>query len=156
MDFEDIEILSCNSFLGGQLIAHFLSGCENQNIKLELVFLLLPFVFKKDARSILNNANKNSTLNSAFLNDLKGKMSLGGLEKRLKYFHNTTQSSIIVASKNYNIKVDEYLSIETTIDYKEEEELYLREFFRSSHYLGKILSKNDIFDTFIKLGLKEI
>ena len=156
MDFKDIEILSCNSFFGSNLIAHFLSGSDNYQVRTEFIYLLLPFVFKKDAREILANSKSTSTLNTAFLSGIEGKIALGGLEKRLEYFRSTTQSSLIVASKKFGISIDEYLKIENPVDYKKEGELYLREFFKASHYLGKILSKSELIDTFIKLGLKQI
>lgn len=156
MDFKDIEILSCNSFFGSNLIAHFLSGCDAHQIRAEFIYLLFPFVFKKDAREILASSKSTSTLNSAFLTGITGKTALGGLEKRMQYFRSTTQSSLVVASKKFGVSIDEHLKLKTPIDYKKEEEAYLREFFKASHYLGKILSKSDLIDTFIKLGLKEI
>jgi len=156
MDFKNIEILSYNSFFCSKLIAHFLSGCEDNQIKNELIFFVLPFVCKKDSREILNSANKDSTLNSSFLNTERGKIALAGLEKHIDYFKNLTQTSLVVAANEFEVKISDVISIENPLDYLEEKEPYLRQFFRASNYLGKILSKNEFFDTFVKLGMKDI
>ncbi len=156
MDFKNIEILSYNSFFCSKLIAHFLSGCEANQIKSELIFFVLPFVCKKDSREILNSANKDSTLNSSFLNTERGKIALAGLEKHIGYFKNLTQTSLVVAANEFDVKISDIITIENPLDYSKEKEPYLRQFFRSSNYLGKILSKNEFFDTFVKLGMKDI
>lgn len=156
MDFRNIEILSYNSFFCSRLIAHFLSGCENHQIRVELIFFVLPFVCKKDSREILNSANKDSTLNSSFLNTERGKVALAGLEKHIDYFKNLTQTSLVVAANEFDIKIGEIITIENPFDYSKEKEAYIKQFFRASYYLGKILSKNEFFDTFVKLGMKDI
>lgn len=156
MDFKNIEILSHNSFFCGKLIAHFLSGCKSNEIRIELVFLLLPFVFNKDSREILKKVNSESTLNSAFLNNERGKIALAGLEKRLEFFKGLTQTSLVVASNEFTVKISEIISIENPLDYGKEKELYIKEYYRAANYFGRILSNNDFFDTFIKFGIKDI
>ena len=156
MNIKDIKILTYNSLFGSRLVAYFLSGCNKQTIKYELIFFLIPFVLKEESRAILNNANSKSTLYSLFLNNSKGKISLGGLEIRFKHFQPLTQSSIIVAAKYYDLKVNDTISIISPLDYNNEDIPLLKEYFRASYYLGKILSANDVFDTYLKLGIKEI
>lgn len=156
MDFKAIELLSYNSVLGSELIAHFLSGSENKKIRFEFIQLLLPFIFKEEARKILTSSNGTSTLSSAFLNNSKGIRALAGIEQRISHFKNITQKSIIFASKKHSITVDEYLSIKNALEYQKEPDPYLKEFYKASFYLGKILSKTQVLDTFIKLGIKEI
>lgn len=156
MDFKNIEILSYNSFFGSKLIAHFLSGCEENKIRTELIFLVLPFICKKDSREILTTVNNSSTLNSSFLNTQTGKIALAGLEKNIAFFKSLTQSSLVVAASEFEIEIRETISIINPPNYTNEKEPYIKEFFRASHYLGKILSKNEFFDTFVKLGVKDI
>ena len=156
MDFKSIEILSHNSFFSSKMLSHFLSGCENNHIRNEFIYLVLPLVFYKDSREILKKATSESTLNSVFLNNERGKIALAGLEKRVDYFKPLTQKSLVVAAKDFEIKVGENISIDESLDYSKEKEPYIREYFRAANYLGKILSKSMVFDAFIKLGLKNI
>lgn len=156
MNYKDIQILSYNSFFGSVLITHFLSGCDNYQIRNELIFLLLPLVFNNESREILNKCNSRSTLNSTFLDSVEGRTSLGGLEKRVVYFRKMTQTSLIVSAEKYNIIISNHIKINDPIEFNKEKDPYLKEFYKASHYCGKILSKNDLLDTFIRLGLKEI
>jgi hypothetical protein len=156
MDFKSIEILSHNSFFSSKLIAHFLSGCENNSIRNEVIYLILPLVYYKDSREILKNANSSSTLNSLFLNAERGKIALAGLEKRIAHFKSPTQKSLVVAAKDFELQIGENITINKPIDYSNESEPYIKEYFKSANYLGKVLSKSGIFDAYIKLGIKDI
>jgi Family of unknown function (DUF6521) len=140
------------------LIAHFLSGCENNSINTEMSYFVLPFLYKKESRELLNKANIKSTLYSIFLNDTnkKSRESLAGLEKRIEYFRTLTERSIIVASQKFDVKVSENLVIGNQLDYEKEEDVYIRQFYRSSHYLGKILSRQNTLETYFKLGMKDL
>lgn len=156
MDFKHIEILTHNSFFSSKIIAHFLSGCDNRNIRHESIYLVLPFVYYKDSRDILKNATSKSNLNSLFLNDERGKIALAGLEKRVDFFRSLTQTSLIVASKEFGVEINENVLIETILDYRNESQIFVRDFFKSANYLGKILSKTEMLNTFVKLGLRNI
>ena len=138
------------------MIAHFLSGCESSSIRNELIYLVLPFIHYKDSRKLLAAANSKSNLYSLFLSSEEGKISIAGLEMRLSYFKALTQTSLVVCAKEFQIEIGTNISISNPLDYSREMDLYIREYFKASYYLGKTLSKSEYLDTCIKLGLKNI
>ena len=156
MQVNNIKILSYNSFFGARLLAYFLSGCTERKIKYELIFLVLPIISQEKARSILKTANNKSTLQTMFLNKVEGNISTANLNKKLSYFSQLTHTSLIVAANDFGVTVDEYLYISAPLSYKLELNNYMKEYYRSAFYLGYILSNNNYFDTFIKLGIRNI
>jgi hypothetical protein len=156
MRVEHITLLSYNSFFGAKLFAHFLSGCEQNNIRYELGYLVLPLLSQKFARDLLKNANSNSSLQTIFLDKPEGNLAIANIGRKIKYFDNLTRSSLIVAANDHGVVISDKLYISKPVDYKPETLPYIKEYYRSAHYLGKILSTNNLFDTFIKLGIREL
>jgi len=154
MNYREIQVINQNPFIGGKLIAHFLSGCENNSIDYLAVYLLFPLLYKSESRIVLSKANKNSTLDTIFLS--KDKSMLAGLEKRFYYFEKLTKHSIIVSSVHFGVTVSNQLAVKEPIIYSKEKNVSLKEFYRASFQLGQILSKTDIGISFIKLGIRYV
>ncbi len=156
MNLIDIKNILYNPFWGGKLIPHFISGFPERSVKIELVYLLFPFVLYKDSRSILASLKSTSTLYSAFLDNSEGKMSLAGLERRYSSFKILTNQSLIVAANNHSIEISNLLIGKNKIDFSMESDPLIKDFCKASKYLGVVFSKNDYLDIFIKLGIKQL
>jgi hypothetical protein len=156
MNLDDIERILYNPFWGSQLILHFLSGCKENAIKFELIYLLFPLLLKSDSLEILSKTKSNSTIYSTFLDSYEGRKTIGGIERRINSFRILTNQSLIVAAHKKLIVIGEYIKGNTTVDYLDEKEPLIRQYFRASKYLGIIFSKSDPLDIFIKMGVREL
>lgn len=154
MDIQDVKTLSYNPFFSAKLFVSFLSGCIDSKIKHELIYLVLPFLYHKDSRLILLHANKNSTLNSLFLDNSKGVICLGGFEKRYIGFQDLTKKSLIVACNEYEINLGSDIDLKSNFDYRKEPNYYVRDMCKSSYNLGIIISKMGYLDAFSKLNIR--
>ncbi len=155
MKLDDIEIIMYNPFFCSELLVHFLNGCQNKQIKNELIFLVLPFVLQENTRLVLNKVNNRSSLYSLFLNS-ENKQYLGGIEKRHALMKNLTNQSIIVLSNHYDIEIDNFIILKKEIPKYSKEKNKVQEYYKAAHYLGVVLSKENYVDVYIKLGLKEL
>jgi hypothetical protein len=158
MNIDDIKLLHYNSFFSSHLIVHFLSGCKDLKIKHEMIFLVLPFIYHSDSREILSSLNTNSTIYTAFLESERGKFCLGGIEKRYANFKALTQKALLVSAtyRRHRIIVSEYISVPNILRYEDEIDDYIKQFYKSAHYLGHILSQTNYPQIFIQLGIREL
>ncbi|WP_417600544.1 three component ABC system middle component [Owenweeksia hongkongensis] len=156
MKVKEVKALTYSPFWCANLIPHYLSGCPNNEISFELMFLLLPFVLDRDSREILDSSISTSTIYSAFLDGVDGRSSLAGIEERYIDFKELTRQTLVVAANRGTIDISVKVSGRKVANYTEEKDTFIREFYKAAKYLGQILSKETTLDLFIKLGIKEI
>ncbi|WP_053366282.1 three component ABC system middle component [Bacillus sp. FJAT-27245] len=153
MSIKHIENLSLNPFFCSHILHHFLSGCNSKNAHISVMYLVLPFVFYQDTRTILVKANKKSDIYSVFFDKKENRVSLVGMQERIEFFWEYTNQSLIVGHNEEKFFVDKKITAINVVDYKQMKNIQIREYFRAAHYLGIILSKYDFKDVFIKLGV---
>jgi hypothetical protein len=142
-----------------KLLHHFLSGAQSINqegIKIELLYLALPFIVDNVTREKLANAKNSSTFASIFQkNDtLEIKNSLIKKNQQVKQFHEITNSGIIYLGNIKNIKIGNFVIIDETTEYAKEK--INRDYYKSAYYLGIIFAKEDYRGIFVKLGITNI
>ncbi|WP_100338733.1 three component ABC system middle component [Hymenobacter chitinivorans] len=156
MDIKDIKSITLNPVFGAEILIHFLMGCKERSIKFELIFMVIPFVLYKDSRDLLCNANSRSSLNSLFLSANTSVTSIIESEKVYKTFKSITQKSIIVACNKYNIEIGDYITLHDVKKYQDENNEYLKRFYKAAYYLGLTMSKMAYLDVFSKLTIRSI
>ena len=158
MSFSSIQNISLNPFLGSKIIMHFLNG-YGKPVPYPLVYLVFPIVFYKSSRDRLINATTRSSLETIFFDLHKDRIireSLAALEDRVKYFKDLTNQSLIVASNDENIVIEETIRIMNSVNYKTIKEENIRHYCKSAHYLGVIFSKQSMEDIFTSLEVWDI
>lgn len=153
MSIKHIENLSINPFFASKILQHFISGSKEHIVGLELIYLVLPFVYYEDTRKLLIKANIKSDIYTLFKGDIHKQASLSGLLERIDYFKKLTNQSLIVGHNESRFLVSNNLILMEKVDYRREKNLEVREYFRAAHYLGIVLSKYENKEIFIKIGV---
>ncbi|WP_088044509.1 three component ABC system middle component [Bacillus sp. EAC] len=156
MSIKHIENLSLNPFFCSDILHHFLCGYKNQKIDIGLIYLVLPFIYYKDTRNLLISANKRSDIYTLFKDKKDNRVSLVGMQERIKFFREYTNQSLVVGHNEKKFWVDKQISVLEKVNYKQIKSEQIRDYFRAAHYLGIILSKYDYKDVFIKLGVTTV
>lgn len=158
MKTEEVKLLTYNPFWGKEILKHFINGSSEKKVSLNLSFLVFPIILNDSSRSILSSARNDSTLESSFLNNSFGKIALGGIEKRYEIFKDLTHKSIVLSCQEKSLLIEnETINLNCEIDYKKENDFFIKEYFRAAHYLGIIFSNaNSELDIFLKLRIREI
>jgi hypothetical protein len=143
-----------------KLLHHFLSGAQSvskEGIKIELLYLSLPFIIDGATREKLVSAIKRSTLSTIFQNNssLKIKNALLQKNEQVKHFREITNSGIIYLGNIENLKIGSFIVSSKDIDYKKEKDI-VRDYCKAAYYLGVIFAKEDYRSVFVKLGITNI
>lgn len=120
-----------------------LSGARGQEIKTELLYYILPFVYNPVIRNKLNSSRVNSNLKSLLNNEIKNELL--NVESSINNFRLKSNEALITLSNLVEVEIAEYISISSgaTIHYFSEKDKHLREYFKAAFNLGVILSKED-------------
>ncbi len=158
MKASDIERLVFSPFHTSKILHHFLSGAKSVNskcIKTELVYLVLPFIYNKYTQNKLKYLNKNSKFNP-FIENKDFDIFRSSLNQKINAYREITNTSIIVLANEIDLDINEYLTPNTEIHYKEEKDIYLKSIYKSAYNLGVILGKEQYLSVFKKLRITEI
>lgn len=134
-----------------RLIHHFASGAQKINqegVKFELIYFLLPLIMNGTYRESLSNVNVSSTFKKTILSKKNTTENIF-LNSYIKETKHLTNYGIIYLNSYEPVKISSYLSLENVIDFKPEKSI-LNEYYRASYYLGLILSKEDYKSIFLK------
>jgi hypothetical protein len=153
MSIKHIENLSLNPFFCSHILQHFLSGCRTNIVDISQIYLVLPFIYYQDTRDLLGTANKKSDIYTLFKDKKGNRISLIGLQERIEYFREITNQALVVGHNENKFNVEKQISLKEVVDYRRIKNVQIREYFRSAHYLGIVLSKYEYKDVFIKLGV---
>jgi hypothetical protein len=154
MSSKYIRNISLNPFFCSKLIPHFISGYQDE-VEFPLIYLILPYVLYEPSRTVLKTAKANSSIYSLFIDNEK-LTNIAGIEKRYEMFKELTNQSLIVACNEGLVEFKGKIRIIKKVNYQDEKDANLREYYRAAHYLGKIFSKYTTFDIFCKIGVKVI
>ncbi|QQR97866.1 MAG: hypothetical protein IPK18_13735 [Sphingobacteriales bacterium] len=128
-----------------------LAGAKNNQLKMELIYYILPLIYNDRIKDKLVRSNANSTFNT-FLNS-EVKMELIVIETLLANYRIKTKEALITLSNIYNVEISDYVILkeERKITYSEEKNPILKDYCKAAFNLGSILSKEDYKTIFLNL-----
>jgi hypothetical protein len=138
-----------------RLLHRFISGSQavnNNGIKYELMYLLLPIIMNDTLRKSLEKASKVSAFDSLILSE-SNKFEIHYLDEFVENMRDFTNSGLIFLSSYTNVNVGSYLKADELVDFKCEDKI-LKEFYRAAYYLGLLLSKETHLNVFLKTRVK--
>lgn len=152
MKIDNINTIIFNPILTANFILYFLSGTKNNKIKTELIYFVLPILYNNKLRLKLSTCKSSSSFKT-FLSD-EIKIELIDLSKQASDYFTLTNESLITLSgySNMDLMISDFikLSQKSTLNYKNEKNEILREYYKSAFYLGLIFSKENYKSIFYK------
>ena len=140
-----------------RLLHRFISGAikENSNgIKFELIYWLLPIVMNDQLRSSLKTASVKSSVDKTLL--------CQGNEVELLYINDYIENTksvlndgLIYLNSYVDVEVSDYINVNVISGFDSDSKI-LKEYYRSSYYLGQILAKEDYRNLYLKFGVVSI
>ncbi|AQX84258.1 MULTISPECIES: three component ABC system middle component [Weeksellaceae] len=143
MNIAQTEKILFSPLFTSKLLLMALVGANNNKLKVELIYYILPLIYNDTIKSKLVKSNAKSTFNT-FLNS-EVKMELIVIETLLTNYKKKTKEALITLSNIYNIEISDYLILVQgqNESYTGEKDPILREYYKAAFNLGSILSKED-------------
>ncbi len=136
-----------------KLLHYFLSGAtksNNNKIKIDLIYLMLPFIYDEKILGKLISSTKKSSFRTLFQNaELKNRLI--GIDQKITSFTTITNKAFVMAGGKIIISNDGYISTNEIIEYNKVRN-ELRDYYKASYNLGIILSNHDYREIFLKIG----
>lgn len=151
MSIKHVQTLMYNPFFMRKVIQSFLTGYGSE-VDIKMLFYVLPIVMYKDSREILNGARSDSTIYSIFTKKknfhkynakMNTKFCLNRITEMFNDYIEVTKQAIIILSNENEIIVDKKIKLLKPFNYKNSPSL-IRDYFKASHYLGRIMKKSSI------------
>jgi hypothetical protein len=151
MNIARTEKILFNPLFTSKLLLMALAGAKNNQLKMELIYYILPLIYNDRIKDKLVRSNANSTFNT-FLNS-EVKMELIVIETLLANYRIKTKEALITLSNIYNVEISDYVILkeERKITYSEEKNPILKDYCKAAFNLGSILSKEDYKTIFLNL-----
>lgn len=151
MNIAQTEKILFNPLFTSKLLLMSLAGANNNKLKVELIYYILPLIYNDTIKNKLVKSTAKSTFNT-FLNS-EVKMELIVIETLLANYKKKTKEALITLSNIYNIEISDYLILEEgqNATYTGEKNPTLREYYKAAFNLGSILSKEDYKTIFFNL-----
>lgn len=152
MKTQSLNSLIYNPIWLGHLLHYFLSGAatSNDKIKLELIYLLLPFMYDENLREKLSSCKVTSTFQTLF-KETSLKNSLIGMNDKISSFENISNRSLLIIGNKASISSGSYIKLCEVLDYRKSPPA-LKKYFKAAYNLGVILGKEDYREVFLKIG----
>ena len=137
------ERILFNPLFTSKLLLMALAGSNKNKLKVELIYFILPLIYNDKIKDKLAKSTAKSTFNT-FLNP-EIKKELITIEILLNNYKEKSKEALITLSNIYNVEVSSYLILkeEMKINYSEEKNPILKEYYKAAFNLGSILSKED-------------
>lgn len=150
MNIAQTEKILFNPLFTSKLLLMALAGAKNNQLKMELVYYILPLIYNDKIKDKLVKSTAKSTFNS-FLNS-EVKMELIIVETLLANYRKKTKEALITLSNFYNVEISNYIILkEQKFNYSEEKNPILKEYYKAAFNLGAVLSKEDYKNIFFNL-----
>lgn len=139
------------------VILSFLSGFD-EKCSYDLLLIATSFVFSKECRESLSNANKKSTMQSIFLksklfnNDINKLVLWANISQRIEILKDNFNLALIELSSRKMIHFEKMITSNCNLDYSNYNDI-IKSYFRASYYLGIIMKKcdsNDIINSVLR------
>lgn len=143
-----------------ELLQYFLSGAQSvksEGIKLELIYMVLPFIFDKVTRDRLITSNVRSNINKIFFNKTSLELKNALVDKNSQYlnFKYVTQRGLIYLGNYNQIKIDKYISVSNPLKYKNITDSK-KDYIKAAYYLGILLAKEEYLNVFLKFRITNL
>lgn len=151
----EINRIINSPFFSSEIIHSFICGYQ-KDLHYSVLMFVLPIIYNGDCRKKFNSANNRSDIYSLFASNkkyynnqvsLSSKIDLYSIFQNNTDLINLTQKAIIILSTKDEIAIDSKgFIINKNIDksFERIKNKDIKEYIRSSYYLGVILSKNNI------------
>lgn len=150
MKLEHTEKVLFNPLFTSKLLLMALNGAKNKQLKMELIFYILPLIYNDRIKNKLIRCNSRSTFNTFLDQDIKRELIV--IDGLLKNYNKKSKEALITLSCLFNIEFSNYISLkEEGIHYLSENDPLLREDYKAAYNLGSILSKEDYKTIFFNL-----
>ena len=151
MNIDQTEKILFNTLFTSKLLLMALAGSNKIQLKIELMYYVLPLIYNESIKEKLVRSTAKSTFNT-FLNP-EVKMELILIETLLANYRKKTKEALITLSNIYNVDISNYVILkeEQKITYSEEKDPILKEYYKAAFNLGSILSKEDYKTIFLNL-----
>lgn len=151
MNIARTEEILFNPLFTSKLLLLSLAGSQNNRLKMELIYYVLPLIYNKTIRDKLLKSTAKSTFNTFFNSEVK--MELIVIDTLLANYKKKTKEALITLSNIYNVQIADYLILieEQKLTYSNEKNLVLKEYYKAAFNLGSILSKEDYRRIFFNL-----
>ena len=151
MNIAQTEKILFNPLFTSKLLLMAVAGAKNNQLKMELVYCILPLIYNDNIKDKLVRSTAKSTFNT-FLNS-EVKIELIEVETLLANYRKKTKEALITLSNIYNIEFSNYIILkeEHEFTYSEEKNPILKEYYKAAFNLGSILAKEDYKKVFLNL-----
>lgn len=150
MKLEYTENIYFNPLFTSKLLLMALSGAKNKELKIELIFYVLPLVYNDIIKNKLIRCTTRSTFNTFLDHDVKRELIV--IERLLVNYNEKSREALITLSNLFDIDVSNNISLkEIEFHYETEKDSFLRESYKAAFNLGSILSKEDYIRIFYNL-----
>lgn len=159
MKAKELEQLIFSPFHTSKILHCFFCGADSINknrVKIELANIVLPIIYnEKFANDILSSLNSKSTFKS-LISTYDFKIFATNINQEIRNFKTPTNNSLIILSNENKIIIDEYITLTNNIDYREEVDSKLKNIYKASYNLGRIIAKENYLSVFLKLKITEL
>jgi hypothetical protein len=150
MKLANTETILFNPLFTSKLILMALSGANNKEIKMELIFYILPLVYNDKIKNKLLRCTSKSTFSTFLDEDVKRELIL--IDPLLLNYNEKSKEALITLCNQYNIDFSMYISLkEEAFHYSNEKDSFLKDSYKAAFNLGSILSKEDYKKIFFNL-----
>lgn len=150
MKLANTEKILFNPLYTSKLILMALCGAKDKEIKMELIFYILPLVYNDKIKNKLLKCTSKSTFSTFLSEDVKRELIL--IEPLLLNYNEKSKEALITLCNQNNIEFSSYISLkEEEFHYSNEKDSFLRDSYKAAFNLGSILSKEDYKKIFFNL-----
>ncbi|MGJ1243628.1 three component ABC system middle component [Sphingobacterium siyangense] len=143
MKIKEVEKILFNPLFTSKLLMFALCGAKDNKLKLELIYYILPLLYDEQIKNKLAKSNSRSSFKTFFDSDVRKKMI--GIEELLKNYNKKSKEALITLSNLYSIELNSYVLLKEKIQiqYSQEPNSLLKEYYKAAFNLGNILSKEN-------------
>lgn len=151
MNIAQTEKFLFNPLFTSKLLLMALAGADNKKLKMELIYYILPLIYNDTIKDKLVRSTTKSTFKTLLNNDVSRELIM--IETLLKNYRKKTKEALITLSNLHNTEFSDYLILrdEQKINYSQEKDSVLKEYYKAAFNLGAILSKDDYNKIFFNL-----
>ncbi len=143
MKITEVENILFNPLFTSNLLKYALCGAKGNKLKLEVIYYILPLLYNEQIKTKLAKSNSRSSFKTFFSIDIKREVI--GIEELLKNYNKKSKEALITLANLHSIEFSSYVSLKEKIEiqYSQEPDSQLREYYKAAFNLGNILSKED-------------
>lgn len=139
-----------------RILLNFISGAQlNSNgANFDLIYLVLPLLYKKETRGILSKSRVTSTLDSLFTKN-NNSYFLINISDSIYDFRLYTEQGLIYLGNIHNVDISSILKLDNPLKERERgKNIYENEMLKCAFNLGVVFSKSRVSEIFIKVGMQ--